>query len=328
MNNKSKCIPCAHEVSEVEQLPGGGLGDADSVVETLRRHLQAEARERTLRKVVTGGRFHAVVLDNGSAGMAHLCLDACGEPSRRVADSLPLPATTAVDALATLASPARSAVGLATANALANRFDGCGERWGHTTTEGDVLDVLELEPDDHVGMVGCFRPVVERIRRRVRRLSIFERGPRLTADLLPGDQVAELLPQCSVALITATTLMNGTIDALLAAAANCREIVLLGPSTPLVPEVFAKSPRRVSLLSGVVVTDAEGLLRTAARGGGSRDFKTSVTKVNIRVGSAGDGLPSTECRFPKGDDTTAKVCAEHSSVGNEAGPRRCAPGRC
>ena len=47
-------------------------------------------------------------------------------------------------------------------------------------------------------MVACFSPLVEGISRRVRRLSIFERGSRLTPDLLPEDGAAELLPQCSV----------------------------------------------------------------------------------------------------------------------------------
>ena len=132
-------------------------------------------------------------------------------------------------------------------------------------------------------MVGCFSPLVEPIRRRVRRLSIFERGQRLTSDLLPENRAGELLPQCSVAIITATTLLNGTIDALLAAASSCREVVVLGPSTPLVPEVFAKLPRRATLLAGVLVNDAEELLRTIARGGGTRDFLTSAAKVNVRV---------------------------------------------
>jgi len=159
---------------------------------------------------------------------------------------------------------------------------------------GDLLDVLELRPDDHVGMVGCFSPMVEGIRRRVRRLSIFERGPRLISDFLPEDRAAEVLPECSVALITATTLINGTIDELLAAAQNCREVVLLGPSTPLVPEVFVTVPHLVTLLAGVVVTDADELLGTVARDGGTRDFKTSVVKVNVRVDTVSKSLPSTE----------------------------------
>jgi uncharacterized protein (DUF4213/DUF364 family) len=85
-------------------------------------------------------------------------------------------------------------------------------------------------------------------------------------------------------------LLNGTIDALLAAAANCREVVVLGPSTPLVPEVFLETPRRVSLLAGVVVTDANELLPVVARGGGTRDFLTSVVKVNVRVRDVHEGF--------------------------------------
>ena len=217
------------------------------------------------------------MLDDGGVGVANLCSDVCGKPSRRASDFLPRPATPAVDALATLAVSERSAVGLATANALVNRFWGDGAQQNDAVIGGDLLNALELKSDDHVGMVGCFSPLVDPIRRRVKRLSIFERGPRLAPGLLDEDQAGELLPECSVALITA---------------AKCREIVLLGPSTPLVPGLFTRTPRRATLLSGVVVTDAEELLRTVVRGGGTRDFKTSVAKVNVRVGTVGQKPPS------------------------------------
>jgi len=292
MNTESRPTTGAHGDSKVKQPPVGILADAGSVVEMLESRLMAEARERTIRQVVAGGRFCAVMLDDGGVGVANLCPDVCGEPSRQVSDRLPQPGTPAADALATLASPTRSAVGLATANALANRIRQWGERRDAGIAAGDLLEVLELRPADQVGMVGCFSPLVEPIRRRVRRLFVFERGQRLTSDLLPENQAGELLPQCSVAIITATTLLNGTIDALLAAAANCREIVLLGPSTPLVREVFANSPRQVTLLAGVVVTNVEELLRTVARDGGTRDFTASVLKVNVRVNAASEDPPS------------------------------------
>ncbi len=279
MNAESQHRPTAHD-------------DARSVVETLSSHLMTKARERTIRQAVAGGRFCAVMLDDGGVGVANLCPDVCGEPTRRVSDWLPQPGTPAADALATLVSSEQSAIGLATANALANRFPHHGGPSDELSTRGDLLEVLELNADDHVGMVGCFSPLVEGIRRRVRRLSVFERGPRLTPDLFPEDRAVELLPECSVALITATTLLNGTSDELLIAAANCREVVLLGPSTPLVPEVFATFPRRITLLAGVVVTNAEELLRTVAGDGGTRDFKTSVVKVNVRVNTVSKSLPS------------------------------------
>jgi uncharacterized protein (DUF4213/DUF364 family) len=265
-----------------------------SVRELLRSHLMAMASKRTIRRAVAGARFCAVMLDDGVTGVANLCPDVCGEPSRQASDRLPRPGTPAADALATLASPTRSPVGLATANAMANRPHQWSGRRDAGITEGDLLEALELRSNDQVGMVGCFSPLVEPIRRRVRRLLIFERGQRLKPEFLSEDQTRERLPQCSVAIITATTLVNGTIDALLAAAADCREVVLLGPSTPLVPEVFTKLPRRATLLAGILVENAEELLRAVVKGGGTRDFLSSVVKVNLRVSGIGSAPPEAQ----------------------------------
>ncbi len=276
--------------SQKSQPSVGCLGGANSVVELLESHLMETARERSIRQAVAGGRFCAVVLDDGGAGVANLCPDVCGTPSRGAVGVLPRPGTSATEALEALTLRDHSAIGLATANALANRFRTLGMQADGAVFPGDLLRVLKLKPDDHVGMVGCFSPIVEPVRHRVRQLSIFERGQRQASGLLDEDQAYGLLPECSVALITATTLLNGTIDALLIAAASCREVVLLGPSTPLTPDVFASSPGRVTLLAGAVVTDAEQILRTVARGGGTRDFGSGAAKVNVRVSRIGKGL--------------------------------------
>ena len=262
------------------------LGSPGQIVKMLQARLMPQARERTVQRAVAGGRFCAVVLDDGGVGAVNICRAVCGEPLQRMEEVLPEPGTSAANALADWTPPEQSAVGLATANALANRSIRDGGPGDDARIGGDLLDVLELEPQDHVGMVGCFTPLVEGLRRQVHQLSIFERTPRLVPGLLPEDQAPEKLSACSVALITATTLMNGTIDALLAATCHCREVVLLGPSTPLVPEVFADPPRRVTILAGAVVTDPERLLQIVSRDGGTRDFKSSMAKVNVRVAKA------------------------------------------
>lgn len=61
---------------------------------------------------------------------------------------------------------------------------------------------------------------------------------------------------------------------------------MLGPSTPLVPAVFAGTA--VTLLSGVVVRDAGAVLRVVSEGGGMRLFKPHVRKVVLDLrGGAG-----------------------------------------
>lgn len=74
---------------------------------------------------------------------------------------------------------------------------------------------------------------------------------------------------------------------------------MLGPSTPVVPAVFAESPRRVSLLLGIVVTNAEGRFRAVARGAGTRDFAPSMAEINVRVLKDGNRLSSSSMSGPQ-----------------------------
>ena len=112
-------------------------------------------------------------------------------------------------------------------------------------------------------------------------LLIFEQIDRPRGDLLPASRIGDLLPDCQVALITATSIINGTIDDLLTAAKNCREVVILGASTPLLPEIFQDTP--VTCLSGVAVNDPEAVLKVVSCGGGMRSFKPHARKVNLKL---------------------------------------------
>ena len=71
------------------QSHAGHSEDAGSVAGMLKAYLMEEARERTIRRAVVGGRFCAVVLDKGSAVAVNICSDACGEPSLRQSGSPP-----------------------------------------------------------------------------------------------------------------------------------------------------------------------------------------------------------------------------------------------
>lgn len=167
-----------------------------------------------------------------------------------------------------------SAVGLAVANALVNRPQ-AGQQ------EGDILECLPIRADDRVGMVGYFGPLVAPLEERVGELIIFERNAARSERVLPAEEALEQLPQCDVALITSTALILGDLDRLLEAAADCREVALVGASTPLVPAVFG--PRGVKLLSGITVSDGPGILQVVSEGGGMGLFGKRIRKVNVRL---------------------------------------------
>jgi uncharacterized protein (DUF4213/DUF364 family) len=117
----------------------------------------------------------------------------------------------------------------------------------------------------------------------------------------PTERALDLLPTCSVALITSTALLTDTMDTLLDAAVGCREVALLGPSTPLLPEVFVGTP--VTWLSGIRITSSADVLRVVSEGGGTRTFSPYVRKVNLRL---------------LRKDTTASACA-WGSLADQAG---------
>lgn len=247
------------------------------IAERIRRLLQSEAAATRVADVRIGLGYTAVLLETGQAGVAYTFREDLPGGCSPFEGERPLAGRTADEVLFHLLSSSslERAVGLATANALAS---GRGQP---DVSEGDILDALALRPDDRVGMVGYFGPLVPRIEERVGSLIIFERTPRLAAGLEPAERAYDLLPACTVALITATALISGGLDALLQAAATCREIVLLGPSTPLLPEAFAGIP--VTRLSGLVVTHPREILRVVSEGGGTREFSSYARKVNLHI---------------------------------------------
>jgi uncharacterized protein (DUF4213/DUF364 family) len=123
--------------------------------------------------------------------------------------------------------------------------------------QGDVLDAIEVRDGENVCMVGCFLPVVERL--KTRGITVKSVDLEKKPGVLPATEAFSVLRESQVALITATAIINGTIDRLLEAAEHCREVVVLGPSTPLVPPAFKDIP--VTCLAGIRVEQPDELFR-------------------------------------------------------------------
>lgn len=254
--------------------PSGTTTIADRIAAAV----ELKAAEQPVTDVRIGLGYTAVELASGHVGVAYTFRDATQGCCCAFQSTHPLSGRPASE-LATLlksTDPIQAAVGLACVNALANGVD---ERF----CEGDILGHLELDPDDHVGMVGHFEPLVAGLKARVGSLTIFDRKASPDNNIRPADEALETLPRCQVALITATTIINHSIDGLLASADSCREVAIIGASTPMLPGAF--SAANVTLLSGVVVQEPKEVLRVVSEAGGMRQFKPYVRKVNWRKGN-------------------------------------------
>jgi len=168
------------------------------------------------------------------------------------------------------------AVGLATANALLSSLP------HPPTSREEVISSLNITPDDSVAMVGYFGPVVTQLRKIGCRLDIIELNPHHGAgETLTPEQGREVLAGCSVAILTGTSLINGTCDELLAGLGSPRAAVLLGPSTPLCGEAF--SGTKITHLAGSRVREADAVLRVVSEGGGTMLMKKYVDFENVAL---------------------------------------------
>ena len=104
-------------------------------------------------------------------------------------------------------------------------------------------------------------PFIPALRDVASQLWVIEQHPS------PGEHnpedAAELLPQAEVVALTASALINQTMDYLLGLCNREALVMVLGPSTPLSPVWFE---RGVDILSGSIVVDEESAIRTVGQG--------------------------------------------------------------
>jgi uncharacterized protein (DUF4213/DUF364 family) len=244
------------------------------ILDSLKDYLQDKAHDNEITDVRIGLCYTAVMLSNGNVGLAYTFRENLLPGCDVFKGSRPLAGKQVANILqyVTSADLLERTVGLATANALINV-----DRDEFTT--GDVLDSLNLCQEDRVGMVGFFGPLVPSLKKVVKELIIFEKGSVKTQGMYSYEQTGTLLPTCTAAIITATSIINNTCDKLLKATKHCRHVVLLGATTPLAAEIFQSLG--VTLLSGVVTKDPKTVLQIISEGGGMRSLMGAIKKVNL-----------------------------------------------
>ena len=240
------------------------------IVDELIKLALDKGKNRRAEEVCIGISFVGVLLDNKSMGLAYTfreelkpwcnVIERAGQLETYVSELLPL--ARSLDIL-------DSAVGVATINAVLkpDKYE-----------EGDVLDFLSIKEDDVAVMVGYMKPLVDKLTNKVRKLYVVERKTRNEA-VYPDWAANILIPKADVVIISGTAVVNKTVDHLLSLSRKAREVAIVGPTTPLAPTVFKK--RRVTLLSGVMVTNPKRAMKVIAQGGGTRNLRNYVKKVNV-----------------------------------------------
>lgn len=245
-----------------------------------------------IERAVIGLFFTGVKLGTGIAG-------ACATPLRSIPEAVCCPSSAmampfpgklrgrlARDLLkeTEATSGIRRAVGVATMNALAAMC------WEQRATPGvelqrgvDAYDAANIRPSEHVVVVGAFVPFLKALKRAGQTFTVLEMdAATLKPDELPhfrpADMASQVVPYADVVLITGTTLVNDTLESLLALCRPTARIVIVGPTVGLYPDAFLR--RGVDVLGGIRVTAPDDFLDVLAEGGsGYHFFGRSAEKV-------------------------------------------------
>ena len=212
------------------------------------------------------GEFCALELEDGSLGLSYVLLDDTLAQLHRAIDGLALAGADPLAVACRYASDSGlwKTIGFAAANALTRRlFDRAAFRPDDST---DSIGQMNPQPDDHVGMIGLFTPLVGRILATGARLTVLE----LKADLVRDrdDYCVTLDPErlstCNKVVSTSTLLLNDTLDRMVACCRGARWFALIGPGAGCLPDALFE--RGVTLVGGTWVGDPEGFVAALRAG--------------------------------------------------------------
>ncbi len=155
-----------------------------------------------------------------------------------------------------------ASLAIAAANAILNRH----------TQNTDILNLIEK--NDKVVMIGYFGPLIPIIKQNTDNLIICERDAK--KNVMPDYAAYFELPDADVVLISATTLINKTIDGLLSRIKKSRINAIIGPSCTMEKAVFKNTC--ITHLCGTTVSDIEQAKVIISEGGGTVNLKQVTRK--------------------------------------------------
>lgn len=264
-----------------------GALDAGILHETyheIERTLGAPLFDLRVERAVIGLFFTGVKLDNGQGGVCYTPIKTipeavcCPSSARAMPASGRLRGTPAAALVDDMwgGSAINRAVGIATLNALSSTCWSLHPPADYAIEQGvDALDDLHLTDAQHVVVVGALAPFLKVLKRRGRPYRVLELDPStLRPDEMPfyarADEAPVEVPRADVLVVTGTSLINDTLEGLLALARPDATVVVVGPTASTLPQAFFR--RGVDILGGVLVNDPDALLDVLAEAGSGYHF--------------------------------------------------------
>ena len=230
------------------------------------------ANRVTVKQVFIGLGYTAVTTSDGGFGIAAtgVALDGSHSGNLDIADYEGRPA---IDLLAGIqaSDPMLRTLSLALINALNHSR---AIQYPEDSRNRILFDHFDILGGARVAMVGYFPPLVRFLEKKQIPLSVIDSARGIGDKKTFEDQLENW---AEVLILTATSIINSTMEELLSHAGPQLKTVILGPSTPMLPDAFTHL--RVHMLAGSAITDHPGALKVVRHGGGTRALKPFSRKV-------------------------------------------------
>ena len=167
------------------------------------------------------------------------------------------------------------AIALAAINAIRNTVD--------LSTGVDVFERMAVQRGEMIVMVGFIAPVAQMLKKAGAEVSVFEKRELDTGFIRPVQEMPTAFAEADIIILSATTIMNNTIGELLSLPNTARDVILMGPSTPMIPDAFAATT--ITYLAGSAVTDGKKAIQIVMEGGGTQALYRAgaMKKIHLEV---------------------------------------------
>ena len=224
-----------------------------SVVQALFEVMSDRAEGEFVDTVTIGLGYTAVRLAGGAVGLSYTMAKGWSESVQRKDRDLDGSEARAVLPMVFSDDTLERSIGMALVNALNHRR---ASRMPEDSAPGGELSTfLGLTNGSRISMVGYFPPVAARFEEAGAEVRVLDRDRLMGVE----SEFLDALEQWpDVLVVTAATLLNGSFERFADVLTPAARIVVLGPTTPMVPEAFAPYP--IAMLGGMVVRTAEPVI--------------------------------------------------------------------
>jgi uncharacterized protein (DUF4213/DUF364 family) len=179
-----------------------------------------------------------------------------------------------------------SSLRIAVLNALSSKIISLGNY--RIIEDLDPIQLVDLSSRKTITIVGAFHSYIRKISYTSNKLFVLERNEEaLTIEykkfFVHAREFKTILPASDIVIITGQTLVNGTIDDLLAAIVPGTQVIVTGPSGSILPDILFEN--KVSIIGASRIIKPEIMFDIVSEGGtGFHLFEYCARKICILKG--------------------------------------------